>query len=176
MLVKDNFDTVGMVATAGSIALMDNFPQRDAQPVRPRQRARSAPLCHSMDSAAASGCVCACVVGLDGAWNGPWGNLGLLNQGGRAVVADMVARVGILKHELAPAQVERLRAAGGIVLAKANMGEWALSPLYSVSSAAGVVRNPYDTDRVPAGSSGGVAAGAHPPSLHSCSVQPSPNV
>jgi len=36
VLVKDNFDTVGMVATAGSIALMDNFPQRDAQPVRPR--------------------------------------------------------------------------------------------------------------------------------------------
>ena len=67
-------------------------------------------------------------------------------------------------------QVERLRAAGGIVLAKANMGEWALSPLYSVSSAAGVVRNPYDTDRVPAGSSGGVAAGAHLPSPHGCFV------
>ena len=46
------------------------------------------------------------------------------------------------------------------MLAKANMGEWAFSPLFSVSSAAGVVRNPYDTDRVPAGSSGGVAAGA----------------
>lgn len=46
------------------------------------------------------------------------------------------------------------------MLAKANMGEWAFSPLFSVSSAAGIVRNPYDTDRVPAGSSGGVAAGA----------------
>ncbi|KAK9832701.1 hypothetical protein WJX81_001352 [Elliptochloris bilobata] len=87
VLVKDNIDTVGMVATAGSIALLDNFPQRDAQPV------------------------------------------------------------------------QRIREAGGIVLAKANMGEWAFSPLFSVSSAAGVVRNPYDTDRVPAGSSGGVAAG-----------------
>jgi len=78
--------------------------------------------------------------------------------------------VGTLKHTGPGAQVERLRAAGGIVLAKANMGEWALSPLYSVSSAAGVVRNPYDTDRVPAGSSGGVAAGAHPVSLHGCAV------
>ena len=34
VLVKDNIDTVGMVTTAGSIALLDNFPQRDAQPVR----------------------------------------------------------------------------------------------------------------------------------------------
>ena len=33
VLVKDNIDTEGMVATGGSIALMDNFPQRDAQPV-----------------------------------------------------------------------------------------------------------------------------------------------
>ena len=58
------------------------------------------------------------------------------------------------------AQIQRIRSAGGLVLAKANMGEWAFSPLFSVSSAAGAVRNPYDTDRVPAGSSGGVAAGA----------------
>ena len=56
-------------------------------------------------------------------------------------------------------QIQRIRNAGGLVLAKANMGEWAFSPLFSVSSAAGTVRNPYDTDRVPAGSSGGVAAG-----------------
>jgi len=45
VLVKDNFDTVGMVATAGSIALMDNFPQRDAQPVRPGGIALLARLC-----------------------------------------------------------------------------------------------------------------------------------
>ncbi len=63
--------------------------------------------------------------------------------------------------------MQRLRDAGAIVLAKANMGEWAVSPLFSVSSAAGVVRNPYDTDRVPAGSSGGVAAGA-PVHLRGC--------
>ena len=56
-------------------------------------------------------------------------------------------------------QVARLKAAGAIVLGKGNMGEWAYSPIFSISSVAGVVRNPYDLDRTPAGSSGGPAAG-----------------
>jgi len=34
VLVKDNFDTVGMASTAGSAALLDNFAQQDAQQVR----------------------------------------------------------------------------------------------------------------------------------------------
>jgi len=55
-------------------------------------------------------------------------------------------------------QVKKLREAGAIVLAKSNMAEWAFSPLVTVSSIAGITRNPYDLDRVPAGSSGGTAA------------------
>ena len=55
--------------------------------------------------------------------------------------------------------VARLRAAGAIVLAKTNMAEWAFSPYVTESSIAGITRNPYDLTRVPAGSSGGTAAG-----------------
>jgi len=55
-------------------------------------------------------------------------------------------------------QVRKLREAGAIVLAKSNMAEWAFSPLMTVSSIAGITRNPYDLTRVPAGSSGGTAA------------------
>src|SRR5581483_2836229 len=54
--------------------------------------------------------------------------------------------------------VKKLREAGAIVLAKSNMAEWAFSPYVTVSSIAGITRNPYDLDRVPAGSSGGTAA------------------
>lgn len=55
-------------------------------------------------------------------------------------------------------QVRRLREAGAIVLAKSNMAEWAFSPVLTESSIAGITRNPYDLERVPAGSSGGTAA------------------
>lgn len=55
-------------------------------------------------------------------------------------------------------QVRRLREAGAVILAKSNMAEWAFSPYETVSSIAGVTRNPYDLERVPAGSSGGTAA------------------
>jgi len=55
-------------------------------------------------------------------------------------------------------QVGRLREAGAIVLAKSNMAEWAFSPVLTESSIAGTTRNPYDLERVPAGSSGGTAA------------------
>ena len=54
--------------------------------------------------------------------------------------------------------VQRLRAAGAIILAKSNMAEWAFSPYLTVSSIAGITRNPYDLNYVPAGSSGGTAA------------------
>jgi amidase len=54
--------------------------------------------------------------------------------------------------------VKKLREAGAIVLAKSNMAEWAFSPYVTVSSIAGITRNPYDLERVPAGSSGGTAA------------------
>ncbi len=55
-------------------------------------------------------------------------------------------------------QVRKLREAGAIVLGKSNMAEWAFSPYQTVSSIAGTTRNPYDLERVPAGSSGGTAA------------------
>jgi amidase len=54
--------------------------------------------------------------------------------------------------------VRRLRDAGAIILAKSNMAEWAFSPYETVSSIAGITRNPYDLEVVPAGSSGGTAA------------------
>lgn len=55
-------------------------------------------------------------------------------------------------------QVRKLREAGAIILAKSNMAEWAFSPLRTESSISGITRNPYDLERVPAGSSGGTAA------------------
>jgi len=55
-------------------------------------------------------------------------------------------------------QVRKLREAGAIMLAKSNMAEWAFSPYQTLSSTAGVTSNPYDLNRVPAGSSGGTAA------------------
>ena len=55
--------------------------------------------------------------------------------------------------------VKQIKAAGAIVLAKSNMAEWAFSPLETVNSILpGYSRNPYDTSRVTAGSSGGTAA------------------
>ncbi|MFA9437937.1 MAG: amidase, partial [Candidatus Bathyarchaeota archaeon] len=55
-------------------------------------------------------------------------------------------------------QVRKLRKVGAVVLGKSNMAEWAFSPFQTVSSIAGTTRNPYDLNRVPAGSSGGTAA------------------
>ena len=54
-------------------------------------------------------------------------------------------------------QVRRLRDAGAIILAKANLYEFALN-WTTVSSLGGVTRNPYDPGRTPGGSSGGTAA------------------
>ena len=54
--------------------------------------------------------------------------------------------------------VKRLRQAGAIVVAKSNMAEFAFSPYETVSSMGGITRNPYDLERVPAGSSGGTAS------------------
>src|SRR5580765_4360028 len=55
--------------------------------------------------------------------------------------------------------VKRLRDAGAVMLAKSNMAEFAFSPIETVNSILpGYTRNPYDTRRVTAGSSGGSAA------------------
>jgi Asp-tRNA(Asn)/Glu-tRNA(Gln) amidotransferase A subunit family amidase len=57
------------------------------------------------------------------------------------------------------AVVRRLRDAGAVLIAKSNMAEFAFSPVETVSSILpGYTRNPYDTSRVTAGSSGGSAA------------------
>ncbi|GAD94270.1 amidase family protein [Paecilomyces variotii No. 5] len=53
--------------------------------------------------------------------------------------------------------VQRLRAAGAIILAKANLHEFSLQGI-TVSSLGGQTLNPYDRTRTPGGSSGGTAA------------------
>ncbi|MBL8173688.1 MAG: amidase [Bryobacterales bacterium] len=56
-------------------------------------------------------------------------------------------------------QVQRVKEAGAIVIAKSNMAEWAFTPYETVSSILpGYTKNPYALDRVTAGSSGGTAA------------------
>ncbi|KAJ9368437.1 hypothetical protein DTO282E5_6905 [Paecilomyces variotii] len=52
--------------------------------------------------------------------------------------------------------VQRLRAAGAIILAKANLHEFSLQGI-TVSSLGGQTLNPYDSTRTPGGSSGGTA-------------------
>jgi aspartyl-tRNA(Asn)/glutamyl-tRNA(Gln) amidotransferase subunit A len=52
---------------------------------------------------------------------------------------------------------EKLKQAGGVLLGKNNMDEFAMGSS-NETSAYGVVRNPWDTDCVPGGSSGGGAA------------------
>jgi amidase len=70
--------------------------------------------------------------------------------------AGSLSLKGFVSHRDATV-VRRMKAAGAIVLAKSNMAEFGLNPLTTINSIAGVTRNPYALDRVPAGSSGGTA-------------------
>ena len=65
-----------------------------------------------------------------------------------------------MKDSVPPADafsVERMRKAGALILAKANLQEFARGGM-SISSLGGQVLNPYDLTRTPGGSSGGTGA------------------
>jgi amidase len=65
-----------------------------------------------------------------------------------------------MKKSMPPADaftVARIRKAGALILAKANLQEFARGGM-SISSLGGQVRNPYDLGRTPGGSSGGPGA------------------
>jgi mandelamide amidase len=76
---------------------------------------------------------------------------GILTTAGTPALKDFVPR------QNAPV-LEPLLRAGAIVLAKANLHELAFGSTSS-NAAFGFVKNPYDTNRIPGGSSGGTAAG-----------------
>src|SRR4030095_317177 len=83
----------------------------------------------------------------------------MARSAGTVALAEQVAKRGAFV-------VERLRAAGCVILAKANLSEWAnfrASPSTSGWSArGGQTRNPYALDRNPSGSSAGGRARTDP--------------
>ena len=96
-----------------------------------------------------------------GRWRGPLHGIpialkdnidtaGVLTSAGSAVFAD---RIPGEDAEV----VRRLEAAGAIVLGKLNMHEFAFGASSAISHY-GPVRNPWDLERIPAGSSGGSGA------------------
>lgn len=74
----------------------------------------------------------------------------LPTTGGSVALADFVPSENA-------AQVDKLIAAGAIILAKTNLHEYAYG-ITSIGSLIGQTRNPYDPRRVPGGSSGGTGA------------------
>ena len=77
-------------------------------------------------------------------------------------VAGMATSAGstALENMIAPNDafvVKKLKDAGAVILAQANMSEFAWMAVNSRSSLGGIVHNAYDTGRTPMGSSGGTA-------------------
>jgi amidase len=80
------------------------------------------------------------------------------NTAGLETTAGSLALAGLIPRTDA-FQVQRIRDAGAVILAKANLSEFAASGDETVSSRLpGYTKNPYALDRVTAGSSGGTAA------------------
>ena len=75
---------------------------------------------------------------------------GMATTAGANAFADMIAD----KDSFV---VRQLRDAGAVILAQANMSEFAFSAINSRSTFGGITHNPYDTDKTPGGSSGGTA-------------------
>ena len=76
---------------------------------------------------------------------------GLLTTAGALALKDFIPKENAT-------MVQQLVDAGAIIIAKSNMAEWAFSAKHTESSTYGTTRNPYNTDYVPAGSSGGTGA------------------
>ncbi|MCR5653128.1 MAG: hypothetical protein K6F88_04935 [Ruminococcus sp.] len=75
---------------------------------------------------------------------------GMATSAGANVLAGMIAKEDSYA-------VKKLRDAGAVILAQANMSEFAYSSTSSRSTLGGFVHNAYDTSKTPAGSSGGSA-------------------
>ena len=78
------------------------------------------------------------------------------NVAGMPTSAGSVALTDLTVTEDAPT-VAKLREAGAVILAKANMSEFAYSAVDSHSTLGGNAHNAYDPTRMPGGSSGGTA-------------------
>ncbi len=78
------------------------------------------------------------------------------NVAGMPTSAGATALADFIVEEDAGA-VKKLKDAGAIIIAKANLSEFAKSAIDSHSTLGGDAHNAFDTDRSPAGSSGGTA-------------------